>query len=153
MSFKFGAQILQNSHIVLVNLATHASKVQALGTEPLNFIHPVSTDGILLTVDDSKFLNAYTVTEDLQAVFKSKLKLSKKISHGWVAQQKFYYWDKFGEANSVKLEDLYNAPEYVEVEEGENFILDVSFLTNESGNFSTLTTMAKIRLDLYNKKQ
>jgi hypothetical protein len=44
MSLKFGAQILQNSHIVIVNLATKASKVQVLGTESLNFIYPLSED-------------------------------------------------------------------------------------------------------------
>lgn len=153
MSFRFGAQILQDSHIVLVNLANQVSKVHNLGTEALNFIYPLSQDKILLTVDEQKFLNAYSVTEDLSTEFKARLKLSKKLTHGWVAGERFYYWDKFGDIYSLKLEDLYNAPEFKEVTEGENFILDKSFLTQESGNFSTLTSFNLLKLNLTGQVQ
>jgi hypothetical protein len=102
----------------------------------------------LLTVDEQKFLNAYDVAEDLTASFKARLKLSKKLTHGWVSGDKFYYWDKFGDVYSLKLESLLNAPEYKEVPEGENFILDTSFLTHESGNFCTLTAFNTLNLNL-----
>ena len=44
MSFRFAAQILQNSHVVLANLNTKATKVHNLGTEPILIIHPLSRD-------------------------------------------------------------------------------------------------------------
>ena len=116
MSFRFAAQILQNSHVILANLNTKATKVHNLGTEPILIIHPLSRDHMLITQDDAKFLNAYQVSEDLETTFRGRIKLSKRITHAWVAGQKFFYWDKFGDANSVNLQDLYNAPEYKEVE-------------------------------------
>lgn len=146
MALRLGAQILQDSNVVLINLASKASKVQILGQETLSFIYPLNN--MLLTVDEQKFLSAWTVAEDLTASFKSKLKLSKKLTHGWVSGQRFYYWDKFGDIYSLSLEDLYNAPEFVPAKVGENAILDTSFLTQESGNFSTLTAFSKLTLNI-----
>lgn len=145
---KFAAQILQDSHIVLANLSTKATKVQNLGITDLSFVYPLSQDKILLTFDQQKFLSAYNVSDSLEASFKSKLKLTKKLTHGWVSGDRFYYWDKFGDVYSLSLEDLYSAPPFKEVKEGENEILDKSFLTQESGNFSTLTSFNTLRLNL-----
>jgi hypothetical protein len=74
-------------------------------------------------------LSAYDISESLETTFKSKLKLTKRLTHGWVSGERFYYWDKFGDIYSLSLEDLYKAPEYKETPEGENEILDKSFLT------------------------
>ena len=135
--------------MVLANLHSKATKVHNLGTEPIIVIHPLSRDRMLITQDDSKFLNAYEVSEDLETTFKARIKLSKRITHCWISGSKFFYWDKFGDANSVNLADLYGAPEYKEVEQGENLTLDTAFQTIESGNFSTLTSFSAVRLDLH----
>jgi hypothetical protein len=148
MSFRFAAQILQNSHVILANLGTKSTKVHNLGTEQILIIHPLPRDGVLITQDDAKFLNAYSISEELEATLKGRLKLSKRITHAWVSGNKFFYWDRFGDANSVILEDLYNAPEYQEPEKGQNPTMDTTFQTIESGNFSTLTSCATVNLNL-----
>ena len=101
----FGVSIIQDSKVLLVNLAKKTSKVVELNLANLNFAWPLNSQ--LIVSDDQKYLTLFDLKADpIEAEFIAKFKLPKRLTHGWVSNSKVYYWDKFGDCNSVEIQTI-----------------------------------------------
>jgi hypothetical protein len=156
----FAASLLQDSKVLLVNLTTKANKVIDLALKtPLTWVYPI--DDKLLTTDEDKNLSIFKLNiENFEFHQLNQIKLTKRLTHGWVDSGKIYYWDKYGDVNSVVMDDVINFVEnsqelddqadedVMEPEEVQRLKRpDVDLITHESGNFSTLTAFRLLELE------
>lgn len=152
---------LQDTKILLYNHLTKTSRIstpfpEAEDTQEdqttsksttIVLSHALNSKNFLIT-NSKKELILYKITdeESLKYEIEGQIILPKKPTHYWVHKSKFYYWDKFGDVNSVQISDIKGKrpedntkPELIEEDGNVNPRPNKDIVLHESGNFCTLT--------------
>lgn len=151
----YSACILQDTKIFLYNQTTKESKTLSLSTEeaPITLSHVINKSELLISTK-KKDLFLYKINEDLTLNLQGQIILPKRLTHSFVYKNRFYYWDKFGDINSLDIDDIRGKgpednmnPGLVKEDGNSNPRPNKDLIVHESGNFCTLTSFCPFKFE------